>query len=238
MAIRCFAVTERGLTRPSNQDAAYIRSAPGGDVLAVADGMGGAPAGDRASALVIAAFERPPGAEQSPERYLRDAVERGQRAIEGEAALHPERAGMGSTVVAALVRGGEALVAHVGDSRAYLWRDGDLRRLTDDHSAAAEAVRDGRLDPRAVPASPLRHVLTRMVGGARSEPDVSDPFALDGDSALLLVSDGVCGVLDDEQIGAALAAHRGRDAARALIGRVHAAGAPDNIGIALLDERG
>lgn len=76
-----------------------------------------------------------------------------------------------------------------------------------------------------------------MWAAQHSEPDVSEPFALDGESALLLVSDGVCGVLDDEQIGAVLAAHRGREAARALIERVHAAGGPDNVGIALLDER-
>ncbi len=242
MAIRCFAVTDRGLGRPSNQDAAYVGSAPGAEVLAVADGMGGAPAGDRASALVIAAFERAPGAGEPPERYLRDAVERGRLAVEGELEMHPERAGMGSTVVAALVRGREAWIAHVGDSRAYLWRDGDLRRLTEDHSAAAEAVRGGRLDPLAARASPLRHVLTRVVGGggrggAGSEPEVAGPLALDGNSALLLVSDGVCEVLNDEQVGAVLAAYRGPGAARALVERVHAAGAPDNIGIALLDER-
>jgi protein phosphatase len=237
LAVRCFAVTEQGLGRPSNQDAAYVRAAPGAEVLAVADGMGGAPAGDRASALVIAAFERAPGAAEPPEGYLRDAVERARRAIEGELALHPERAGMGSTVVAALVRSGEAWIAHVGDSRAYLWRDGYLRPLTEDHSAAAEAARGGRLDPLAARASPLRHVLTRAVGGADSEADVSAPLTRDGNSALLLVSDGVCGVLDDEQMGAVLAAHRGPEAARALVERVHAAGAPDNIGIALLDER-
>ena len=235
--IRCFAITDLGLARPSNQDAAYVRSAAGVEVLAVADGMGGAPAGDRASALVIAGFERGPGQDEEPEHYLREVVERGQHAIEDDVSLHPLRAGMGSTVVAAVVRGGEAWVAHVGDSRAYLWQDGRLRPLTEDHSVAAEAMREGRLDPLAARSNPMRHMLTRVVGGANREPDVRGPIALDGSSALLLVSDGVCGVLEDEQISAALAEHRGAAAARALIERVHAAGAPDNIAITLLDER-
>ena len=236
--IRCCAVTDLGLERSSNQDAAFVRSGDGLDVLAVADGMGGAPAGDRASALVIAAFERRPAPGEPPHRYLEDAVARGAKAIAADVASHPQRAGMGSTVVAAIVREGEAWVAHVGDSRAYLWRDGALRRLTDDHSVVAEELRGGRLDATEARDSPWRHLITRVVGGLSGEPDLGGPFPVDDRSVLLLVTDGVCGVLEDAQIAAAIAEHRGAATARALIQRVHEAGAPDNIGIALLDERG
>ena len=236
--IRCFATTDLGLVRPSNQDAAYSRLAGATAVLAVADGMGGAPAGDRASAIVIAAFEHPIAESDEPVRYLRDAVEHARRAIDDDVALHPERAGMGSTVVATAVRGGEAWVVHVGDSRAYLWQDGALTRLTEDHSVAAESVRSGKLDPAAVRDSPERHLLTRVVGGGgQADEELYGPLSLDGGSALLLVSDGVCGVIDDDEIAGALAEHRGGAVARALIERVHAAGAPDNLAVALLDER-
>ena len=197
--------------------------------------MGGAPAGDRASAL--AAFEHLPAPGEPPLTYLEDAVSRAARAIADDVAGHPERAGMGSTVVAAVVRDGEAWVAHVGDSRAYLWQDGALRRLTDDHSMVAEALRSGRMDEQEARNDPLRHLITRVVGGQSGEPDLGGPFRMDGRSALLLVTDGVCGVLEDAQIAAVLAEHRGAAVARALIGRAHDAGAPDNIGIALLDER-
>ena len=236
-AVRSFAVTDRGFARSSNQDAAYVRSLSGTELLVVADGMGGLPAGDRASALVIAAFERPPAEDEAPDRYLRDAVRRARRAIDDGVARHLERTGMGSTVVAAVVRSGEAWVAHVGDSRAYLWQDGELRQLTEDHTVAAEAARGGQLDPRLVRADPGRHLLTRVVGGAAADPDLRGPLPLDGSSALLLVTDGVCGVIDDDRIAEALAERRGAAIASELIARVHAAGAPDNIGIALLDER-
>ena len=236
--IRCFATTDLGLVRPSNQDAAYARLAGGTAVLAVADGMGGAPAGDRASAIVIAAFERPITESDEPVQYLRDAVESARNAVDDDVALHPERAGMGSTVVAVAARGEEAWVVHVGGSRAYLWQEGALTSLTEDHSVAAEAVRSDQLDPAAVRDSAERHLLTRVVGGGgRGEDDTFGPLSLDGSSALLLVSDGVCGVIDDDDIAGALAEHRGGAVARALIERVHAAGAPDNIAVALLDER-
>lgn len=206
-------------------------------MLAVADGMGGAPAGDRASALVIEAFERPPAEDDEPERYLRAALGTANRAIEADAARDPERAGMGSTLVAAVVRGTDAWIIHVGDSRAYLWRDRELSQLTEDHSAAGEAVRAGRLDPEAARFDARRHLLTRVVGGVMSEPDLTGRFTLDERSVLLLVTDGVCGVIADDGIAAALEAHRGIGVARALVDAAYETGAPDNIGIALLDER-
>ena len=236
-AIFCLALTDRGLQRNDNQDAAFVRCADGDAVLAVADGMGGMPAGDRASALAIAACERPPEPGESPQDYLFARVAAADGAVREDADANPARAGMGTTLVLALVRDGVAWVTHVGDSRAYLWQAGQLRALTLDHSVAGELVRDGRLDATDALSDSRRHLLTRAVGGRSGEPDLDGQFPLDGASALLLVSDGVSGVVEDAHIAAAAGAHVGRALAQALVEQAHAAGAPDNIGIALLDER-
>lgn len=236
-AIFCFALTDRGLKRNENQDAAFIRCTDADAVLAVADGMGGMPAGERASALAIAACERPPQPGDSPEDYLLARVTAADEAVREYADANPWSEGMGTTLVLALVRDGVAWVTHVGDSRAYLWQTGQLRALTLDHSVAGELVRDGRLDPVDALSDSRRHMLTRAVGGRRSDPDLDGQFALDGASVLLLVSDGVSGVMEDAHIAAAAGAHEGRALAQALVEQAHAAGAPDNIGIALLDER-
>ena len=195
------------------------------------------PAGDRASALAIAACERPPEPGESPQDYLFARVAAADGAVREDADANPARAGMGTTLVLALVRDGVAWVTHVGDSRAYLWQAGQLRALTLDHSVAGELVRDGRLDATDALSDSRRHLLTRAVGGRSGEPDLDGQFPLDGASALLLVSDGVSGVVEDAHIAAAAGAHVGRALAQALVEQAHAAGAPDNIGIALLDER-
>ncbi|MSQ42209.1 MAG: serine/threonine-protein phosphatase [Dehalococcoidia bacterium] len=235
--IRCFAAVDRGLVRASNQDAAFARWRDGAAVLAVADGMGGLPAGERASALVIAAFEGWPRPDEAAEGWLRDGLERARVAVAADVAAHPERARMGSTVVVAVVRDGHAWIAHAGDSRAYRWRGSALEPLTQDHSLAGEAVRAGLLDASVARHSPGRHMLTRAIGAPDSTADFAGPLALDADAVLLLVTDGVSGVLDEREIASAVATRRGAAIARALIERVHAAGAPDNAGIALLDCR-
>lgn len=218
-----------------------MRSDGDSELLLVADGMGGAPAGEVASSLVVAAFERPPGRDVEPLAYLRQAVEDARRAITSSVAEHPEQAGMGSTVAAAFVRGGRVWAVNVGDSRAYLWRDGELRQLSEDHSVAAQGVREGWIDREMARIDPQRHMLTRVIGGMTSadqSPIYScEPVELDGSSAVLLVTDGVSGVIGDDELKASIEQHRGRELAHELIRRVHEAGAPDNIGIALFDER-
>lgn len=207
----------------------------------VADGMGGAPAGHIASALVVSEFERMPLNGERPEEAMRTAVDRSRRAIESDVVEHPEHDGMGSTVAVAVVQDARAWIANVGDSRAYLWRDGELSQLSEDHSVAAQGVREGWLNAEMARIDPQRHMLTRVIGGQttgeQSSPFIDGPFELDGDSALLIVTDGVSGVLEDEAIAGIVAAHRGSKIIRELIACVHEAGAPDNIGIALLDER-
>jgi len=233
-----FVLTDRGLVRASNQDAAYARTLEdGGVLLAVADGMGGPPAGDRASALAIASLEEAAFPGLDPAHELTEAFEAAHRAIVADAEALAERAGMGTTLVAALVFEDAVTVAHAGDSRAYRWHRGTLEALTTDHNRAAEAVRAGRLDADEARWSSDRHALTRTLGGSRHEAEVGGPFTLEDGDVLLLVSDGVTGVLANGDIDALIAGHRGSSLPRALLEAALSAGAPDNVAIALLDWR-
>ncbi|MEZ4501388.1 MAG: protein phosphatase 2C domain-containing protein [Dehalococcoidia bacterium] len=233
-----FVLTDRGLVRVSNQDAAYARLLEGGGVLlAVADGMGGPPAGDRASVLAIGSLEEAAFPGLDPARELTEAFETAHRAIVADAEAHAERSGMSTTLVAALVLGGTITVAHAGDSRAYRWHRGTLEALTTDHNRAAEAVRAGRLEADEARWSSDRHALTQALGGSRHEAEIGGPFPLVDGDVLLLVSDGVTGVLANADVEALVAEHRGAALPRALLEAVLSAGAPDNVAIALLDRR-
>jgi protein phosphatase len=178
--------------------------------------------------------------------YLGARIEAVRAAIAADVASHADRAGMGSTVVAALVvaepSGDELWLAHVGDSRAYLWdedapRERRLRRWTRDHSVAQLAVDTGTLTPLDALTDRRRHQLTRAVGAESAAPEFAGPLPFPARACLLLVSDGVCGVLPDEALASLIADHRGAALAEALRAAVLDAGAPDNLAIALLDRR-
>jgi len=181
MAGRSYAITDTGLGRTSNQDAAFAAGRDGESVIAVADGMGGLPGGDRASALAIASIERAPEPGESPGDFLDRAFETARANVTALAASDVQLAGMGTTFVAAIVRGGQAWLANVGDSRAYLWRDGVLEQITVDHSAAAEAVRAGEISAEQARDDPRSHMLTRVVGREAMEIDHFGPIAVDGE---------------------------------------------------------
>ena len=229
------ALTDIGRVRATNQDAALAERLPGGlDLLAVADGVGGLPGGEVASRTAIdalAASLRAAGIGEPPEAELlrafgdaNDAVRAGQRG---------DLARMATTLVAALARGGEAWVANLGDSRAYLVAGGEARQLTLDHSWVEEAIRAGDLAPDDPLAALNRHVITRAVGlDAEVGADVFGPIALPTGGVLLLCTDGLHGVLDDRAI-ADLVAASGGDLARDLVDAVLALGAPDNVAVAL-----
>lgn len=232
-------MTDVGLVRNENQDAAFVRcdEASGDIVVAVADGMGGMPAGARASALAIAASERPTAADIDPARHLRAVMQGANEAIAADIAAVPNRSGMGTTLVVVLIRGAALYVAHVGDSRAYLWREGALLRLTADHSVAGELVASGELDAAAALTDSRRHLLVRAAGGRRSEPDLDGPYPFDEGAVALLVSDGICGVLDDERIAETVREQRGEAIAARLVELAYGQEAPDNIAVALADSR-
>lgn len=214
--------------RSNNEDA--LIAAPDLGFFAVADGMGGTEGGEVASALALDTlhryFERvgdgldlvsEPGAALA---QMRMAIRMAHRAVQ-RAAVGSLR-DMGTTVVCLLVRGERALVAHVGDSRVYLARDGELSQLTRDHSLVAA------MEAAGMPASPeLAHIITQAVGqGADAQPDLSIVDVQEGDR-FLLATDGLTDALDDDAIRRGLS--RSKDAARALATAAYEAGSRDNI---------
>jgi protein phosphatase len=211
LARRTCGKTDRGRVRTVNQDSILLDEGLG--LFAVADGMGGHQAGEVASALALEALQdrmkqRPRGRARPARERLLSAVTDANRVVFGAAQGRAEWGGMGTTVAAVLFAREGAAVAHVGDSRVYLWRGGELSRLTEDHSLAAEQVRQGILSPGDALASSGRHVLTRALG---VEPDVDVDIrkvALEKGDVVLICSDGLHGMLPDEHLAAVLSSVR------------------------------
>jgi serine/threonine protein phosphatase PrpC len=237
MRLSSFAGSDVGLARSGNEDS-YLC---GRTVFAVADGLGGHQGGEVASATAVAplaALDGHPFADPAEAaEALAGAVREANAAIIDRAAGDPALWGMGTTVTAATVAGDRFLqLAHVGDSRAYLLRDGALGQLTSDHTVVGELVRRGRLTPEQAAIHPERNILTRAVG---LDPgilvDTPDPLELRPGDQVLLCSDGLTEAVDDEQIAELLAAEGdGDDACRALIDAANAAGGPDNITVVVV----
>src|SRR5687768_1726718 len=187
---------DTGRQRNANEDS-YFAKAP---VFAVADGMGGAQAGEVASRIAAGAFEQGVDDETPPETQLREIAQEANREIHELAQKDSSRAGMGTTLTSALVRGGEVAVAHVGDSRAYVLRDDELKRLTKDHSLVEELRRSGRLTDEQAEEHPQRSIITRALGPEpKVNVDTMTVPAKNGD-VFLLCSDGLTTMVGDEQI--------------------------------------
>lgn len=234
-------MTDVGLVRSSNQDAFALLDDLG--LWIVADGMGGHPGGDVASRVAvetITAFMQPGGhatrtlPPQPGDERLRQAIIASNEAVRRKATADPRLAGMGTTVVALQITGGpapRALVAHVGDSRAYLLRDGTLTPLTRDHSAVEESLRQGRLTPEQAAVHPDRHVLTRALG---TEPVVAPDLSahlLRPHDVVLLCTDGLTKMLSDRHIASAMLALNGGNPetiCRRLIDEANGRGGDDN----------
>ena len=224
------AFTDTGRQRRANEDALFSRS----PLFAVADGMGGAKAGEIASRTAIDVIGL--GVEDGIVRSrLVELIRRANRAVHEAQVSDPDLSGMGTTVTAAHV-GEEALtVAHVGDSRAYLMRGGSLRRLTDDHSLVEEMRRSGKLTAEEAANHPQRSIITRALGPDSSvEVDVRE-FKLERGDVVLLCSDGLTSMIPESRIGELIAgSHKLDTAGRALIAAANAAGGRDNITVVLL----
>jgi protein phosphatase len=223
------ALTDVGRQRQSNEDS-FLEREP---VFAVADGMGGARAGEVASRMAVEAFDAAePG--QSPEGLLRGVAREANRRIYEMAQSDSEHAGMGTTLTAAMVAGREVAVGHVGDSRLYRFREGKLERLTEDHSLVEELVRQGRLTPEEAETHPQRSIITRALG---PEPDVDvETFTQtgrDGD-VYLICSDGLSGMVPEEEMAAILSeSHSLKEAAYRLVDTANQKGGKDNITVVL-----
>lgn len=231
------AATDPGRVRSHNEDALWPR--PEGDevargqtagpfLAAVADGMGGHVGGEIASGLAIEAAVEADG---SPI----DRVQVANAVVVDASRRRPRLAGMGTTLTLAVFSDEALEIGHIGDSRAYLLREGALEQLTHDHSLVAEMVAAGELRPEDAPAHPFRSVITRALGMETGVPvDRVRRDLLPGDR-ILLCSDGLTTMLADGQIAALLAGRAGPEAAAALIEAANQAGGFDNISVVLVD---
>ncbi|WP_206422845.1 PP2C family protein-serine/threonine phosphatase [Nocardioides pantholopis] len=237
------SATDVGLVREVNEDA-FLCAPP---VFVVADGMGGHDGGDVASAIVIEEFARLAGAGYDPDRgpeVVAETLEACQRRIEAYAAQQ-RAAGLpdfqsGTTAVVALLVEAEGeprwLLANVGDSRAYRFAHGRLEQVSVDHSVVQELIDAGTITAQDAASHPARHIVTRALGG--QERPVADYFLLPLGAAerLVLCSDGVTGMIDDEELGRiAAAAADPRDAADQMVAAAVAAGGQDNATAVVVD---
>ena len=222
--------TDTGRARADNEDSAYARP----PLYVVADGMGGAQAGEVASALAVEAFRGGLGSEGTPEQRLTERVQAANRQIYETAHARLETEGMGTTLTAVYLDESELAVAHVGDSRAYIFRDGELMRLTHDHSLVEELIRRGKLTPEQAAAHPQRSIITRALG---IEPEVEVDtwtYRMHAGDVVLLCSDGLTSMIGEPQIAAVLASEPDLDrAGERLIAEANEAGGRDNITVVL-----
>jgi serine/threonine protein phosphatase PrpC len=233
---RFAALSDTGRRRFNNEDS-YVCEPP---LFVIADGVGGAQAGEVASRLAAAALgERRP--ENQGEDTLVDLIGEANRRVYERSTSDPDVAGMGTTVTALLVDEAAETIAlgHVGDSRAYLFRAGELAQLTDDHSLVGELVRSGRLTPEDAEQHPHRSVITRVVG---TEPTVDvdvETLRPEIGDIYVLCSDGLTDMLPDTVVAAAVAsseADPGPDAvAEALVAAANNAGGIDNITVIVFE---
>lgn len=232
-------VTDVGMIRSNNEDLAYA----GQRLFVLADGMGGPPAGDLASEIMIDTLKSLDSAEVETGYdalvALRDGVDAANRAIAAAAQDDPSRQGMGTTVTGLLLgEDGTLGMVHVGDSRGYLFRDGVLTQITIDDTYVQMLIDQGALDPAEARYHPQRAIVTQAVQGGIFEPHCTILQPVPGDR-YLLCSDGLSDVITDETIETALGTYADSlECGQRLIKITLSAGAPDNVTVVLVDVSG
>jgi PPM family protein phosphatase len=234
--LRAASVTDTGRRRRHNEDA-YVCEPP---LFAVADGMGGAQAGELASGLAAAALRDETSELAGGEQRVDDLIQEANRRVYQRQSQDASASGMGTTMTVALVEDGLVAIGHVGDSRAYLIRDRKLEQLTEDHSLVAELVRSGKLSPEEAEGHPQRSVITRALG---TDPDVDvDTFSVETNAGdlFLLCSDGLTSMVDDETILREVERNRSdlAKAAKALVRAANKGGGEDNITVVFFEIAG
>ena len=228
------AVTDPGRRRRHNEDA-YVCEPP---LFAVADGIGGAQAGELASSLAAAAVrDDSSDGRGDGRRRVDELIQEANRRVYQRQSEDASLSGMGTTMTVALFEEDHVWIGHVGDSRAYLVRDGKLEQLTEDHSLVAELVRSGRLSPEDAETHPQRSVVTRALG---TDPDVDvDTFSIDSKPGdlFMICSDGLTSMVSDEGILEEIHRHRDdvRAAAKALVRAANKGGGEDNITVVFFE---
>jgi serine/threonine protein phosphatase PrpC len=223
---RVAAVTDPGRKRRRNEDS-YVVEPP---LFAIADGMGGAQAGEVASRLATAALKES-GSDADGEQRIIDLIQEANRRVYDRSSTDPNTSGMGTTITVALVENEEVAFGHVGDSRAYLIRDARMEQLTEDHSLVNELLKTGKLSQEEAEAHPQRSVITRALG---TDPDVDvDTFsvAVQTGDLFLLCSDGLTDMVSETSILDVVEQHRDdiNRALKALVKEANRGGGQDNI---------
>ena len=233
---RSAAVSHVGKIRANNQDSGYA----GKQLFAVADGMGGHAGGDVASAIALKRIietDQQFASPQDAQYALQSALLAANAQMAETVFEHPELTGMGTTVSAILRSNGHIVIAHIGDSRIYLFRDGELKQITADHTFVQRLVDSGRITAEEAAVHPRRSVLMRVLGDVDSSPEI-DTTVLEtkpGDR-WLLCSDGLSSYVTDERIHAALETNPvAKDAADRLVKESLDQGAPDNVTVVVVD---
>jgi protein phosphatase len=234
MSISAYAAaSDTGRKRRRNEDS-YVVAPP---LFAVADGMGGAQAGEVASAIAAnTLLEDARGSGAGGAAHVVELIQTANLRVYERAHEDATASGMGTTMTVARVEeGGMVVIGHVGDSRAYVLRDGTLEQLTDDHSLVAELVRRREISPDDAHEHPHRHVLTRAVGVRRAvDPDLAELTPAPGD-VIVLCSDGLTTHVQDPEIAALVASEADLDEACArLVALANARGGEDNVTVALV----
>ncbi|SDY20903.1 protein phosphatase [Micromonospora pattaloongensis] len=233
LTLRYAAHSDRGLIRDGNQDSVYA----GPRLLAVADGMGGMAAGDVASNIVIGAMapldEDVPG--DALVDALRSAVDTANQHLRDTVDANPQLEGMGTTLTATLFSGSKIGMVHIGDSRAYLLRDGEFTQITKDDTYVQMLVDEGRISPEEASSHPQRSLLTRALDGRDIDPEYSVRQVLPGDR-YLICSDGLSGVVSAETIGDTLREYVDpQQCVERLVQLALRGGGPDNITVIVAD---
>jgi protein phosphatase len=243
MTVAVSAATDLGLKRARNEDSLAYCCGKGADdsgrgvLLVVADGMGGSRAGEVASELAVHAVVQSycGTATGDPLENLRLSLEAANRIVHEHSLSHPEFHGMGTTCTAAVLIGRDVLLAHVGDSRAYVLRGGRITQLTHDHSLVAQLVESRQLTPEQARVDPRRNLVTRSVGVGRSVEVDAERYAnaLDDGDTLMLCTDGLHGLVTDDELAAAGSGPDLDAACQDLIALARARGGHDNITVIL-----
>ena len=222
--------TDTGRQRRDNEDNAFVQA----PLFVVADGMGGAQAGEVASKLAVEEFHEALPDEGSAEARLTDRIRAANRRIYDLSRTEHELDGMGTTLTAAYLDDDHLAVAHVGDSRAYIFRDGELARLTQDHSLVEELVRQGKLTEEQAAEHPQRSIITRALGIENDVEVDTRTYPMRAGDIVLLCSDGLTSMIGEEQIVHILGGEPSLErAADRLIGAANDAGGRDNITVVL-----
>lgn len=227
------AHSETGPVRGNNQDSAYVSAT----MLAVADGMGGAAAGDLASSVAIAELRRADGHRPRGEmlEVLAGAMNRANDKLADLIASNHQLDGMGTTVCGAMFSQDTLQMVHIGDSRAYLLRDGELARLTHDDSWVQSLVDDGKISEAEAAVHPHRSLLLKVLNGQPTHDPDYPVLALRRGDRLLFCSDGLCGLVDDQHLREMMLGTSLDQARKSLVDAAHAAGGYDNITLVLSD---